>query len=153
SIASADNHAGRAFVVTRLLALGLPTPRRHRMRITLTGFAFATAVRVIDRIHHDAANGRANAEPAFRAGFTETAEIVFAVADFANGRAAINVHFAHFGRAQSNGGIRTFASREHHRAAGAACELRALTRLEFDAVNRRTDRDVTQLHRITRLDR
>src|SRR5713101_6759393 len=44
-----------AFIIACLIALGRLTPGRHRMRITLTGFALAAAVRVIHGIHHHAA--------------------------------------------------------------------------------------------------
>src|SRR5215831_20246124 len=95
-VPSTHDHAGRALVVTRLLTLGLPTPRRNRMRITLTRFAFAAAVRMIDGIHHDTANGRTNAHPALDTGLSETAQVVLVVADFTDRRAAFDVHFAHF---------------------------------------------------------
>src|SRR5437868_13971036 len=53
-VAAAQNHAGRALVAARLLALGVPAPRAHRMRITLAGLAFAAAVRVIHWVHDHA---------------------------------------------------------------------------------------------------
>src|SRR3569833_3685814 len=48
--------------------------------------------------------------------------------------------------------MEAFTSRERHRAAGAAGELTTLAGLHLDIVNNRADRDVTQGHRIARLD-
>src|SRR3954469_25435171 len=47
--AARDDHRSRALVATRLLALGLLAPRRHRMTAGRST-AFATTVRVVDRI-------------------------------------------------------------------------------------------------------
>src|SRR5208283_342489 len=63
-LAALDDHAVRALVVTRLLALGLQAPRAHGMRVALSGLALAAAVRMVDRIHHDAAHRRTHAQPA-----------------------------------------------------------------------------------------
>src|SRR5690606_22433764 len=113
----------RALVVAGLQTLGLLTPRRDRVRVTLSGLAFTTTVRVIDRVHDDTANGRADALPTLSAGFAVLTQVVFAVADFADGGAAIGVNLAHFTRAQTQGGVGAFASNQLHRGAGAAREL------------------------------
>src|SRR5262249_35750256 len=123
------------------------------MRIALSGAAFATTVRVIHRVHRRAANGRADTAPALRTGFTELAQVVFGVADFADRRAAVGRHLAHFAGAKTQGGVRTFAGDELHRSAGTARELRALARLHLDAMHRRADRDIAQRQRVARLDR
>ena len=52
----------RALVVTGTVALGQITPWVDRMT-TFTRLAFATTVRVIDRVHDHAADGRANTHP------------------------------------------------------------------------------------------
>jgi hypothetical protein len=72
----------------------VPAPRRNRVRVTLTGLAFTTTVRVVDRVHDHAADGRADALPALGAGLAELAEVVLAVADFTDGGAAVDVHAA-----------------------------------------------------------
>src|SRR3984885_7814158 len=95
-LATLNDHAVSALVATRFLALGLQAPWAHRVRITLTGFAFTTTVGVIDRVHHDAAHSRANSQPAHRAGLAEDTQIMFIVADFADGGAAIDMQLAHF---------------------------------------------------------
>ena len=54
-----------ALVLAGLLALGREAPRRDRVAAA-RGAAFAAAVRVIDRVHGDAAVVRAAAQPALR---------------------------------------------------------------------------------------
>src|SRR5262245_61050489 len=123
------------------------------MRITLAGLAFAATVRVVDRIHHHAAHRRADAAPADRAGLAVAAQVVLVVRDFPDRRAAVDVDLAHLRRAQADRRVHAFARRELGRAAGAARELRTLAGLHLDAVNRRADRDVAQLHAVAGLDR
>src|SRR5215467_3644275 len=123
------------------------------MRVALPGAAFAAAVRVIDRVHCRAANGRADAAPALRTGLAELAQVVFGIADFADRRAAVGRHLAHLAGAKAQRGVAAFARDQLHRGAGAARELRALARLHLDAVHGRADRDVAQRQRIAGLDR
>src|SRR5690606_6676803 len=108
---------------------------------------------VIDRVHDHATHRRADATPANRTGLAVLTQVVFAVRNFTNGRAAVDVHLAHLGGAQANRRVHAFASGQLGRAAGAAGDLRALAGLQLDAVNGGADRDVTQLHRIARFDR
>src|SRR6185503_17789005 len=71
-----------ALVVARLVAAGRLAPRSHR--VTPAGrFAFTAAMRVIDRVHRNAAIVRAPAEPAASACFAERNVFVIAVADYA----------------------------------------------------------------------
>src|SRR4029077_9286649 len=83
-LAALDDHVVRALVVTGLQALGVPAPRRHRMRVPLAGLALAAAVRVVDWIHREPANGRPHALPALGARLAVTAQIVLIVADLAD---------------------------------------------------------------------
>src|SRR3984885_15555517 len=62
------DHVVGALVVTGFLALGLPAPRRHRVRITLAGFALATAVRMVDRVHRQAKDRQPHTAPAHPSG-------------------------------------------------------------------------------------
>src|SRR3984957_13158573 len=123
------------------------------MRISLTGLAFAAAVGVIDRIHHNAAHRRANAQPAHRAGLAEHAQVVLIVANLADGGPAVDVHFAHLARLQAQAGIHAFARRELRGSTGAARHLAALAHFQFDVVNRTSHRNVPQRHGIARFDR
>src|SRR5271154_2310321 len=108
-LATLNDHGVGALVATRLLAFGLQSPRAYRVRITLAGLAFAAAVRVIDRVHDDAANGWANAQPTHGAGLAEDAQVVFIIADFADGGAAIHMYFAHFAGLQAQAGVYALA--------------------------------------------
>ena len=53
----------RLLVLARLVALGRHAPRGDRVA-TARGAAFAAAMRMVDRVHGDAAHMRALAEPA-----------------------------------------------------------------------------------------
>src|SRR5690606_22108939 len=117
------DHVARALVGAGLLALGLPAPRRHRVRVALAGLALAAAVRVVDRVHDDAAHGRAHTAPALRTGLAVLAQVVLVVADLANGRPAVDVHLAGLRRLHADIGVQALARGELHRAAGAPREL------------------------------
>src|SRR5438128_523171 len=122
------------------------------MRIALAGLAFATAVRVIHRVHRQTAYGRTDALVAPGAGLAPDAQVVFEIADLADGGAAVGVHAAQLARAQTQGRVVAFARDQLHAGAGRARELRTLARTKFDAVNRRTDRHVAQRKNVARLD-
>ena len=114
---------------------------------------FTTTVRVIHRVHRDAANCRTHASPALRTGLAKLTQAVLGVAHFAQGRAALGQDLAHFARAKTQGGVVTFTSNQLSASTGTASNLRAFTRLQFDTVNGRTERDVTQRQGIAFLDR
>src|SRR5688500_18329819 len=57
------DHVRRAFVPPRLVAACRLSPRGHRVAAA-GGFTFTAAVRVIDRVHRDAADLRTLAHPA-----------------------------------------------------------------------------------------
>jgi two-component system nitrogen regulation sensor histidine kinase NtrY len=61
-------------------------------------FAVAAAVRVVDRVHDHAADGRTHAEPAGTSGFTARDIHVLGVADLAHGGKAFAVEFSDFAR-------------------------------------------------------
>src|SRR5690348_717647 len=74
-------------------ALGL-APGRDRVATT-GGLALATAVRVVDRVHHDTTHGRALALPAHPAGLAPVDVRLLGVADLADGGAAAHVDVPH----------------------------------------------------------
>jgi hypothetical protein len=63
---------------------------------------FATTVRVIDRVHDNAAHRWSNTAPAIRPGFSNGAKTMLFVPDLTNGRPALDVYAANFTRAQAN---------------------------------------------------
>src|SRR3954470_7805249 len=81
-------------VLAGLLALGREAPRRDRMAAALG----AAAVRVIDRVHGDAAVVRHAALPALAAGLADGGVHVVGIRHRADGGEAAAVHQALLGR-------------------------------------------------------
>src|SRR6195952_6164729 len=140
-LAARDDHRLRALVVARAVALGERVPRRDRC-LALAGAAFAAAVRVVDRVHGDAAHRRADALPALGARLAVVAQAVLFVRDLADRGAAVDVDLADFARAQANLRVGAFARQQGAGGARRARDLRALARQHLDAMDDRADRDV-----------
>src|SRR5215469_7349937 len=151
-VTALDDHARRALVAAGAIALRRRAPRAHRIA-TCSRLAFTTTVRVIDRVHCNATHRRADAAPAVRASLTDLTEAVLFVADFTDRCAAFNVHAADFARTQTNLRVDAFACQQHCRRASRTRHLRALARQHFDAVDRRTDRNVADRQRVACTDR
>src|SRR3990172_638510 len=117
------------------------------------GAAFATAVRVIHRIHGDAAYGGTDTTPALGACLAERAQVVFGVAHLAQGRAAVGWDLAYLARTQPQCGVLAFPRHQLHRRAGAARQLRAFARLHLYAVQGAAHRNVADRQAVARLDR
>src|SRR5881227_1035879 len=81
----------RRLVVARLLALGGKAPRGDRMP-SARGTALAAAMRMIDRVHRDAAIVRHAAHPAFAARLADRDVHVIGIRDRADGRHAAAEH-------------------------------------------------------------
>src|ERR1700743_3445887 len=69
-VTALDDHRRRALVATGAIALRRRAPRAHRIA-TCRSLTFTTTVRVVDRVHHDASDGRANTAPAVRTGLAD----------------------------------------------------------------------------------
>src|SRR5690349_6977117 len=151
-LATTHNELLRALVVAGLVALGRRAPRADRVTAA-GGTAFTTAVRMVDRVHHHAAHGRADALPALGAGLAQLLQAVLGVADFADGGAAVDRHAAHFAGAQTQRGVTGLARDQLHGSASTAGDLCALACLHLDAVDGRTDRDGAQRQAVAGLDR
>src|SRR5690606_953208 len=143
----------RPLVLAGLVALGRHAPRGDRMRVALAGLGLATAVRMVDRVHGRAADGRLDAQPALGAGLAQLLQVVLDVADFTDGGAALGRHPAHLARTQADQRVDALAGDQLHAGAGGAGDLRALARLHLDAVHRGADRDVAQRQGVAGLDR
>ena len=87
---AADDEDLRPLVVARAVALGEHAPRGAGVTTT-GGAALAAAHGVVDRVHHHAAVVRAAAEPARAPGLAEADAAVVAVAERADGGAAVDV--------------------------------------------------------------
>src|SRR5690606_23575081 len=84
-------------------ALGL-APRRDRVATT-GGLALTTTMRVVDRVHHDTADGRALALPAHAAGLAPVDVALLGVADLADGGAAAHVDATDLTGRHTQGGV------------------------------------------------
>src|ERR1700712_2654088 len=83
-----DKHI-RALVIASLVATCRLAPPRHRLT-SARGLTFHTTVRGVDRVHRNAAVGRANALPAIASGFADRDIFVVGVANLADGRHALD---------------------------------------------------------------
>src|SRR5512135_1150756 len=114
---------------------------------------FTTTVRVIDRVHHHAANRRPHTAPTHRTGLADRTQAVLFVAALAQGGTAINVHLPNLARTQTQLGVAAFARQQLDRGTGRARDLRTLARHHLDTVHRATDRDAAQRQAVAGLDR
>src|SRR5467141_932954 len=147
-----DDHAARAFVLAGLVAFCESAPGTHRI-LARGGLAFTSAVRIVVRIHRDAAYGGPHAAPAHSPGLADRFEAVLLVADLADGGAAVDVHLADLARTQPQLRVAALSRKQLNRGARGARELCAPAGLHLDTVNRGADRDVPQRQGITRFDR
>src|SRR6476469_5778768 len=121
--------------------------------VTSTGrLTLATTMRVVDRVHRDTTDGRADALPAHTAGLTPVDVRLLGVADLADGCAAAHVNVADFAGRQTQLGEAAFLGNELDRCGGGAAHLGAATRTQFNCVDYGTDRDVAQRQVVAGLD-
>src|SRR6266550_7220098 len=101
---AADDVLVRRLVLAGLLALGRLAPRRDRVAAA-RGAAFAAAVRMVDRVHDDAAVMRTPAQPTGTAGLADRDVHVIGVRHRTDGAAATAVHQALFARVQAQNDV------------------------------------------------
>src|SRR5699024_3717831 len=146
ALAAANNHLVTGLAFTRA-ALKL-TPRRHR--VTAAGcLALTAAVRVVKRVHHDAANLGTLALPAVASRLAPTDVDLFGVADFADTCAAAHVNVAHFTGGQAQLGSVPLFSGKLDACSRGATHLGAATGAHFYRVQHRTPRNIAQRQIIT----
>src|SRR4029077_14908725 len=114
--------------------------------------ALATAERVIDRVHRDAAHVRALALPPVAAGLADLHQRRLGGADRADGGAAVHEHAPHLRGRESQRGELPFLGHELDRRTRTSAELAARAGPELDVVHGRADRDVAHRHRVARTD-
>src|ERR1700712_3202229 len=149
-LAADENESVGRLVRPRLLALGRLAPWRHRMTAA-GGAAFAAAVRMVHRVHGDAAIVRLAAEPAVAAGLADRDIHVIRIGHSTNGAGAAAVNQALFARVQADDDVVMVAADQLGIGAGRARQLTALADLQFDVVDDGADRHVAQRHHIARL--
>src|SRR3954447_7952390 len=118
-LAAADDQPIHRLVLTRLFALGRLAPWRHRMP-SARRFAFAAAMRMIDRVHRDAAHRRLSAEPAIAAGLADHDVLVVGVRYGPDRRAAFGAHHPHLSGSHAQQRITLLASDELDVCSGRA---------------------------------
>ena len=115
------------------------------------GAAFAAAVRMVDRVHGDAAIVRTLAEPAVAAGLAERGVHVVGVRHRADRRIALAMHEALLARVESQRDIALVAADDLRVRPGRARDRAALADLQLDVVHDGADRNVGERHRVARL--
>src|SRR3984885_493962 len=133
----------RPLVVAGLVSAGRLAPGGNRVTAA-RGLAFTTTMRVVDRVHRDTAVGGANTLPAVASGLTDGLIFVFGVAYLADGRHAVDEHFAGFAGGQLEQRVIAFLGNELNLGACGASHLRALAGTKLNVVNRGTGRNVLQ---------
>src|ERR1700685_304869 len=91
-----DKFARLLILVAGLVATGDVAPDIFRLAGTARLAAFATAVRMVNRVHSFAANGRTDTGPARASGFAECNEVPLRVRNLTKRRHRIPLDAPHF---------------------------------------------------------
>src|SRR5262245_12505482 len=149
-MARAHNELVGRLVGPGLLAFGRLAPRSDRMAAT-GGAAFTTAVRMVDRVHGDAAIVRTPAPPAATTGLAVVHVAMVRVRYRADCCDAGTVHDALLARIQAQDRHALVATDELCVGASRARDLTALAWLELDVVDDRANRHRGKRHGVARL--
>src|SRR5260370_19765085 len=115
------------------------------------GAAFAAAVRMVYRVHGDAAVMGLAAEPAIATGLADRDIHVIRIGYRADGAGAAAVNQALLARIQANDHVVLVAADDLGVSAGGTGKLAALADLQFDIVDDGADWHVAERHHVTRL--
>src|SRR5665647_119225 len=145
----AANHDefGGALVLAGLLALGREAPRRGPVTAALG----ASAVRMVDRVHGDAAVVRQTAAPTLATGLADRRVHFVGVGYGTNRRHAAAMNEALFRRRQAQNDVVLVATDDLDVGAGRTRQLATLADLQLDVMDDRADRNGAERHRIARL--
>src|SRR5512146_6663 len=113
------------------------------------GLALAAAVRVIYRVHGDAAVGGTDALPPIASRFADRYVLVIRVADLADSGHALGKHLARFAGRQLEQRVVAFLGDQLSLGSRRTRHLRALTRLELDCVHGGAGRNVAKRQSVT----
>ncbi|STQ08815.1 Uncharacterised protein [Enterobacter cloacae] len=103
---------------------------------------FTTTMWVIYWVHRSTANGRTNTTPACSTSFTQNAQHMLSIANFAQSSAAVCFDFTHFTRTQTQGDISTVTRNDLNVSTRGTRQLTAFTWFHFYVMNGRTNRDI-----------
>ncbi len=107
-------------------------------------------MRVVDRVHRNAAVVRAPAEPPRAARLADREVLVLEVPDLADRRVAVDEDLARLAGREAHLRVVPFLGHQLRRGAGGADELPAAAPLQLDVVDRRADRDPAERQRVAR---
>src|SRR5437588_5080263 len=138
-----------ALVVARLFAHGDFAPLGLGLAAD-GGFAFATAVGMVARVHGRTAHRGPEAHVPRATGLADADRGVLRVTDLAQGRHALDVHQPNFAGRQAHLRPHAFLGHQLRAHAGAADHLPTAAGLQLDVVDDRADRDVSQRERVAR---
>src|SRR5690349_6678069 len=131
-------------------AFGL-APRRNRVTTT-GGLALATTVRVVDGVHRDTADGRADALPAVATGLAPVDVGLLGVAALADGAAAARVDVAQLARGETQLRLAALLRHEATRRYSRARHLRYRAGAKLDRLYHTTGGYVLERQVVARLD-
>src|SRR5215470_5694389 len=149
-VAACQDELGGGLVFAGLLALGGEAPGGDRMAAA-GGAPFAAAMRMVDRVHGDAAVVRTPPHPALAAGFADRDVHVVGVRHRPDRAHAAAVDEALLGRVEPQDDVVAVTTDDLRIGAGRARDLAALAELELDVVHDGADRNVAERHGIARL--
>src|SRR5262245_25919999 len=149
-VAACQDELGGGLVLAGLLALGGKAAGSDRMPAA-GGAPFAAAMRMVDRVHGDAAIVRTPAHPALAAGLADRDVHVVGVRDRPDRGHAAAVDQALLGRIEPDDDVVPVAADDLRIGAGRARDLAALAELELDIVHDGADRNVAERHRVAGL--
>src|SRR5258707_4863116 len=147
---ASDDELVAQLVATAGAALGL-TPRADRVTAA-GGLALAAPVRVVDRVHHDTADGGALALPPHAAGLTPVDVGLCGVTDLADGGAAAHVDAADLTGGHAQGRVGAFLAEQLDAGASRPRQLGAAAGPQLHRVDQGTRGDVAHRQVVAGLD-
>src|SRR3954452_6974479 len=147
---AADDQASGPLVGASLITLGRHAPGGDRVPAA-RGAALAAAVRVVDRVHHDAAVVRAAAEPARAAGLADLLVLPVRIAHRADRRHALGANHSQLARLQLDLRVTGVLADQLGVGTRRARHLAAAADLQLDVVDDGADRHTGHRHRVARL--
>src|SRR6188472_755002 len=148
--AAQDVFVGRP-VVAGLLAFGRLAPRSHWVTST-GGAALAAAMRVVNRVHGNAAHHGPPPLPPHAACLADRDIGIIRVRDGADGRHALCRHHARLARVEPEDRVARIAADELHVSARGARELPTFIFLHLHVVDDSADRHIGERHGVAGLD-
>lgn len=126
------------------------TPRRYGAGTADRRFSLAAAMRVIARVHDDAADGRADSHMTGFPCLSDADDLMFEISDLTDRRFARRENVSHLAAGHFQRCVFSFFRHELRSHARRSRDLPAFPGLQFDVVNHRTDGNIFQFQRVAR---